>query len=181
MPDVPGMTLNAVPNLPPINDAPGTMMDNYSNFWEHVPIDWLKQFKGNTLRGDTSALASDIQTNGIDNPLILLTGKNSRTVVLGEGNHRLDALESLGYTHAPTRVIVGREYGALKGANVDADLIPRQGEYFSQDARPSQVFRSLASPPPATGGLPLMAPQMVGHPTGLRDREKEILGRFSNE
>lgn len=31
------------------------------------------------------------------------------------------------------------------------------------------------------GARPLMAPQMVGHPTGLRDREKDILGRFDVE
>jgi hypothetical protein len=31
------------------------------------------------------------------------------------------------------------------------------------------------------GGLPLMAPQMLGHPTGLRDREKAILSRFEIE
>jgi hypothetical protein len=35
---------------------------------------------------------------------------------------------------------------------------------------------------PAGGGpLPLMAPRMVGHPVGLRDREREILSRFEND
>ena len=31
------------------------------------------------------------------------------------------------------------------------------------------------------GGLPLMAPQMLGHPVGLREREKAILSRFVND
>ena len=31
------------------------------------------------------------------------------------------------------------------------------------------------------GSLPLMAPTMVGHPTGLRDREQAILAQYGNE
>lgn len=31
------------------------------------------------------------------------------------------------------------------------------------------------------GGMPMTAPSMVGHPTGLRDREKAILSRFEDE
>jgi hypothetical protein len=39
----------------------------------------------------------------------------------------------------------------------------------------------LSSKPTPTGGsLPLMAPPMVGHPVGLRDRESTILNRFGN-
>jgi len=32
----------------------------------------------------------------------------------------------------------------------------------------------------SAAGLPLMAPPMVGHPIGLREREKSILERFGN-
>lgn len=31
---------------------------------------------------------------------------------------------------------------------------------------------------PVGGGLPLMAPPMLGHPVGLREREKAILDKF---
>jgi len=84
-----------------------------------------------------------IQTDGINSPLIITVGKATRTAKLGEGNHRLAALRQLGYTHAPARCIVGRQYGA-GGPNMDADLIPQPDEYFPEDAKPSKVFRSLA-------------------------------------
>jgi hypothetical protein len=35
--------------------------------------------------------------------------------------------------------------------------------------------------PAPVASFPLMAPPMVGHPTGLRDREKSILSRFEND
>ena len=37
------------------------------------------------------------------------------------------------------------------------------------------------TPAEMMGGLPLMAPPMVGHPVGLRERERSILDRFENE
>jgi hypothetical protein len=90
-------------------------------------------------------MAHDIKTNGLNSPLIITVGKSSRTAKLGEGNHRLEAMHRAGYTHAPTRVIVGSNYGKEHGskANYHHDLIPKDGEYFKADARPSEVFRSL--------------------------------------
>jgi hypothetical protein len=120
------------------------MMKAYQDKWEMVPVDWLRKLPGNTLRNPINELREDIAKNGLRSPLILNVGKNSRTAQLGEGNHRLAAVSELGYTHVPARTIVGRDWGSERGYNVDADLIPRAGEYFSADARPSDVFHSLA-------------------------------------
>ena len=117
---------------------------------EDVPISWLKQLPGNKFRADDveiTALGKDITANSMRDPLIINVGKDSRTAELGEGNHRLEALIREGYTHAPARVVVGNNWGKGKGHVIDADLIPKSGEYFSGDASPSDVFRSLAKKP----------------------------------
>ena len=118
---------------------------NWKNFTEDVPISWLRQLPGNGLRKDVAELAADIQKNGVQEPLIISVGKDIGTAKLGEGNHRLAALDRLGYDYAPTRVIVGSEYGKekLPRSDMKGDLIPKKGEYFTADARPSAVFKSL--------------------------------------
>ncbi len=120
-------------------------LDLYKNHTEHVPITWLMKLHGNKLRHDVHELTADIQKHGLKEPLIINVGKTSRTAALGEGNHRLAALIHLGYTHAPTRVIVGSNYGSEhhNQHRFDHDIIPKHGEYFSADAKPSEVFHSL--------------------------------------
>jgi hypothetical protein len=55
---------------------------------------------------------------------------------------------------------------------------PLPGQYSQT---PPILPPSLNSNIAASGPLPFMAPQMVGHPTGLRDREKSILSQFEDE
>lgn len=121
---------------------------NYRHHTENVPIAWLKKLPGNGFRhshDDINKLGDDMHHHGVNNPLIITVGKHSRTAKLGEGNHRLEALHRKGYTHAPARVIVGHKYGSEHGekANYHHDLIPKDGEYFKSDAKPSEVFHSL--------------------------------------
>ena len=114
---------------------------------EDVPIDWLSKMPGNDLRiprTDIDELAESIKREGIHEPLIVNVGKETGTAHLGEGNHRLEALRRAGYTHAPVRVNVGRQYGNY---DYSGDLIPKAGEYFSADAKPSSVFKSLQTVP----------------------------------
>jgi ParB-like nuclease domain len=137
-------------NPPKIADS--GMMRAYDGKWEMVPISWLRKLPGNTLREPTDALKASIQSEGVKTPLIINVGKNSRTAQLGEGNHRLAALEELGHTHAPVRVTVGSEWGKGKpNSNFDADIIPQPDRYFSSDAAPSEVFRSLQQPEAPAG------------------------------
>lgn len=153
-----GMATQNVQNEPPIAAdptsripvrAPVGQIQDYRFQTEDVPIAWLKNLPGNDLRHSPEAmlaLQNDIAENGINSPLIVTVGKNTGTAKIGEGNHRLAALEAMGYTHAPVRVIVGSQYGSEKGpaANVQQDLIPVADTYFKSDAKPSEVFRSLA-------------------------------------
>jgi hypothetical protein len=123
----------------------GSEFENYKHSVEDVPIQWLRKLTGNNLRYDTAELVQDIQTNGMQSPLIINVGKNSRTAFLGEGNHRLAALYAAGYDYAPCRVVVGSEWGKnkLQPKGMDDDIIPQPGEYFKADAKPSEVFKSL--------------------------------------
>jgi hypothetical protein len=165
-PSLSGVLANAVRHTPV--DLNAEMMKAYKNKWEMVPVPWLEKVPGNTLRNPIDELRDDIAKNGLQSPLTLSVGKESRTAELGEGNHRLAAIRELGYTHAPTRTVVGRNWGSQKGYNVDEDLIPRAGEYFSADARPSDVFRSLAGAPPS-GGKPQAPLDVTPKPTPLGD------------
>ena len=56
--------------------------------------------------------------------------------------------------------------------------MPPPGQY---SRLPPTLPPSINSNVVSSGPLPFMAPQMVGHPTGLRDREKSILSRFEDE
>ena len=78
-------------------------------------------------------------------PVLISTGKNSRTSIVGEGNHRVLAAKQLGYTHIPVRAMVGSSAGNDRfpeGAH-DEDIIPEPNRYFPSDAKPSRVMRSL--------------------------------------
>lgn len=132
----------------PIDRGPNTLMNSYRRVVEMVPVNWLSQLPGNNLRKNPQQmqeLANQLETNGINDPIIITVGKNTRTAKLGEGNHRLAAAKLKGYTYLPARVIVGSEYGSEynNSAKWNADLIPQPKEYFSSDASPSSVFKSL--------------------------------------
>lgn len=134
--------------LAPRDLSKDTLMNVYSHKVEDVPIPWLKALPGNQLRQNDEWLANlgrDITTRGMNNPLIISVGKESGTGLLGEGNHRLEALLREGYTHAPARVDVGREWGrrVMDPEYLRPDLIPQAGQYFKSDAMPSEVFNSL--------------------------------------
>lgn len=133
---------------PPRSKNPDHQINVYRNV-ENVPISWLKKLPGNKFRHsdeEINKMSDDIKKNGLKEPLIVNVGKETRTAKLGEGNHRLEALRRAGYTHAPTRVTVGREWGKehQHTHNLDHDLKPKPGEYFSSDSRPSEVFHSLS-------------------------------------
>jgi len=125
---------------------PASLVHGYRDKIDDVPLTWLKALPGNGLRQDDAwlnALGKDITGQGLRDPLTIMVGKDTGTGLLGEGNHRLEALLREGYTHAPARTVVGRQYGSDRGVDLFEDLLPKRGEYFSADARPSDVFMSL--------------------------------------
>jgi hypothetical protein len=125
------------------------LMKAYEHVIEDVPIEWAQSLiphnRLRTSESEVNQLAADIKANGLHEPLMIAVGKNSRTAVLGEGNHRLEALKRLGYTHVPMRTMVGDKWGSHLPSNtrIENDLIPVAGEYFKADAKPSDVFKSL--------------------------------------
>jgi hypothetical protein len=132
-----------------------SMMDTYKNTIDLVPIEWLKKLPGNRLRQtpeEVAALGQRIEKEGMDNPLIINVGAREKTAKLGEGNHRLAALEALGYTHIPARVSVGgsKGYGLIEDGygNYFDDLTEATEKFYSQELRPSEVFKSLSKEQP---------------------------------
>lgn len=121
---------------------------NYQHVMEYVPIDWLMEHRGNEYRHSPERmeqLRNEIQEEGLREPVLISTGKNSRTSIVGEGNHRVLAAKQLGYTHIPVRAMVGSSAGSDRfpeGAH-DEDIIPEPNRYFPSDAKPSRVMRSL--------------------------------------
>ena len=121
---------------------------NYQHVMEYVPIDWLMEHRGNEYRHSPERmeqLRNEIQEEGLREPVLISTGKNSRTSIVGEGNHRVLAAKQLGYTHIPVRAMVGSSAGNDRfpeGAH-DEDIIPEPNRYFPSDAKPSRVMRSL--------------------------------------
>ena len=73
---------------------------NYRHVMEYVPIDWLMERRGNEYRHSPERmeqLRNEIQKEGLREPVLISTGKNSRTSIVGEGNHRVLAAKQLGY------------------------------------------------------------------------------------
>ena len=75
-------------------------------------------------------------------------------MVLGEGNHRVEAAKELGISHVPTRVVRSHlsdddmEYMHRKGGSpVDIDPGPspfaRHDDYWPSDIHPSYLFRGV--------------------------------------
>lgn len=120
--------------------------EQYKAFVEQVSVDDLLQMPGNRLgKTDLSKLKREIiEDGGLKEPIIIQVGKNDRTAVVGEGNHRVQAAKELGYEYVPTRVIVQREtHTPIPGQKRD-DLIPEADKYFKSDAKPSEVLRDIA-------------------------------------
>lgn len=94
----------------PAPDGPQFNPENkfYGEKSEMVPISLLKRMKGNDLRyegEELQNLAEDIKRNGLRNPGFIEYYQEGRTAYMGEGHHRMAALEALGHTHMPMSVI----------------------------------------------------------------------------
>jgi len=138
-------TLGALMPLAKVRRGPGELMGVYDRHIDDVPIDWLKRMPGNNIRSEENVrlLMKQIEEQGLLDPGIIHAGGQSKTAMLGEGNHRLEALRRMGYQSMPIRSWVGREYGSGKpGSDFSSDWILPPGK--TGDARPSDIFRSLS-------------------------------------
>lgn len=135
---------NTKKEIPEVLDYPSGpwQKDVYSSYSEPLDIDFLKQHSGNALgKTDIEALKQSIQKEGLKEPLIMSFDPKTQRMVLGEGNHRLEALRQLGYKKAPTRMYRGWVEGSRgkpfkikpSGDNIDKS-------YYPADASPSEIF-----------------------------------------
>ena len=74
----------------------------YGDQHDLLDINFLKQIQGNpTGHKDVDALKSSIQNEGLKELPIMSFDPQTKSLKLGEGNHRVEALRQLGYTHVP--------------------------------------------------------------------------------
>lgn len=116
---------------------------------EWVPIAFLKHLREYTrtdriARAKVDQIKANILANGWTDPVIITIGKQTSTAQLSEGNHRLQAAEELGWTEIPARCWVQTDTHKhdqfLSREPVKLPMKPKPDEYFSADAKPSQVF-----------------------------------------
>lgn len=78
-------------------------------FTEYVDVSWLMRdpaIRGNALgKRNVRELAGEIEERGFDEPLQLTYYRGDNKVVLGEGNHRLEAANISGIERVPVRVV----------------------------------------------------------------------------
>lgn len=123
--------------------VPGPWQESgYKRVTEELPIEFLEKYKGNALgKTDIEALKKSIQEEGLREPLILSFDPNTKRIKLGEGNHRLEALKQLGYTHAPVRA--SRSYvedPTFPQVSIKPSTDRIDPSYYPADMKPSDVI-----------------------------------------
>ena len=108
----------------------------FNQFTEMVPINALLPLRSNELDYDVSDLSKDIKERGVQQPVVVIYGKNDRRAMLGEGHHRLEASRQAGLTHVPTT--------AFRHQNIDGQGVPVRGYqgqgHVPADLKPSDVM-----------------------------------------
>ena len=115
----------------------------YGSMSEMVPISILKGMCGNDLhyRGKKlQALSDDIKQNGLRSPGMMEYYQEGRTAFLGEGHHRMAALEMAGFTHMPVTVF-RNEFADTSGKGKPVRGIdPNHHNYVPGNLKPSQIM-----------------------------------------
>lgn len=119
--------------------------------WELVPtytIDQYREYDLYDLRDpdNVQRIAESIAEQGWREPLMLEYYSKDKKVLLGEGNHRLQAARQLGLTHVPVWVYVKHYAGADK-----------------RRSRVSRSAKSISNDLPTSGYIPAeLAPSDIG-------------------
>lgn len=128
----------------------------------YVPTHTLAGMHGNETdrEGIERHKQSLLSGSGFEHPVMVEFDHRSKRMVLGEGNHRVEAAKELGISHVPTRVVRSRisdddmEYMSRKGGSpidIDPGNSPfgkeRPGgqwdDYWPSDIHPSHLFRNV--------------------------------------
>ena len=123
----------------------------------YVPTHVLAGMHGNATdhEGIERHKKALLSGEGFTDPVMIEFDHKNKRMVLGEGNHRVEAARELGISHVPTRVVRSRisdddmEYMHRKGGSpVDIDPGPspfanQHEDYWPSDIHPSHLFRNV--------------------------------------
>jgi hypothetical protein len=128
-------------------------LSSYEDVTELVPVSELLKFREfnrnerpkyslEDSKDNISKLEKALVENGVEEPLIIEYSLEDNSVLLIEGNHRLNVAENLGFDYLPARVVLRRrEFTPLqktKAFKVKGFTPDRYG-YVPSDLKPSQV------------------------------------------
>lgn len=128
-------------------------LSSYEDVTELVPVSELlklREFDRNERpkysledsNDNISKLEKALVENGVEEPLIIEYSLEDNSVLLIEGNHRLNVAENLGFDYLPARVVLRRrEFAPLqktKALKVKG-FTPDKYGYVPSDLKPSQV------------------------------------------
>ena len=128
-------------------------LSSYEDVTELVPVSELLKFREfnrferpkyslEDSKDNISKLEKALVENGVEEPLIIEYSLEDNSVLLIEGNHRLNVAENLGFDYLPARVVLRRrEFAPLqktKALKVKGFTPDRYG-YVPSDLKPSQV------------------------------------------
>jgi len=145
------------PNLNDYRDGGmGGVGENHSVVG-YVPTHTLVGMHGNATdhEGIERHKQALLSGKGFTDPVMVEFDHRNKRIVLGEGNHRVEAARELGISHVPTRVARSRisdddmEYMHRKGGSpVDIDPGPspfanKHEDYWPSDIHPSHLFRNV--------------------------------------
>lgn len=108
----------------------------------NVPVSYLVRIKPGNRLGKTNIqeLKQDIAQNGFREPLQLTYSQADRTMILGEGNHRLQAARELGINAVPTTVF--RTTRPINGTPVNG-VEPNADDYVPGQMKPTAEMLRL--------------------------------------
>ena len=115
---------------------------------EEVPIKWIAQFREYDKSGlrnpeNVEVLKESIKKKGLEEPLMLVVSPTEKKASLGEGNHRLVALEELGVKKVPVRLwIVKKVVPNSPSSNppVKVKIKDRPSHQWYSTTKPSEMF-----------------------------------------
>jgi hypothetical protein len=140
-----------------VNSNHGKIPVNLESYWkddtELVSVNELKRFREfnryerpkYSLKDSSeniSKLEKEILENGINEPLIIEYSLDDNSVLLIEGNHRLNVAENLGIDYFPARVILRRRefpYNRKDNSLRVKGFKPDEYGYVPSNLKPSQV------------------------------------------
>lgn len=145
------------PNLNEYRDSGMGGVGDARSVVGYVPTHVLAEMHGNETdqEGIERHKEALLSGRGFSDPVMVEFDPKNKRMVLGEGNHRVEAARQLGVSHVPTRIVRSRisdddmEYMTREGGNpidIDPGRSPWANEhrdYWPSDIHPRYLFRNV--------------------------------------